>query len=53
MASIFTVNFPSLDFKENKRLGYRLPTKVILPQYLVSNPFFEAFFDAFDQFYDR
>lgn len=53
MASIFTINFPSIDYKENKRLGYRLPTKVILPQYLVSNPFFEDFFDAVDQVYDR
>ncbi len=53
MSSIFTTSFPSIDHRENQRLGYRYPIKVILPQYLVNNKLFEEFYDAVDEVYDK
>ena len=52
MASIFTMDYPSVDLKENRRLGYRLPIRAILPAYISSNPYFADFCDSIDTVFD-
>lgn len=45
------------DFQEDqalaKRLGYRLPRKILLPPYLAFNPFFSEWMDATDELFDQ
>lgn len=48
---IYTTDFQE-DQKLAKRLGYRLPRKILLPPYLSFNPFFSDWMDATDELFD-
>lgn len=48
---IYTTDFLE-DRKLAKRLGYRLPRKILLPPYLSFNPFFSEWLDATDELFD-
>lgn len=43
-----TIDLPSTDPIVNKRLGYRLPRSILLPPYLLMNPYFVEYTDSMD-----
>ena len=49
---IYTTDFHE-DQKLAKRLGFRLPRKILLPPYLAFNPFFSEWLDATDELFDQ
>lgn len=48
----YTLNVPSTNPVENKRLGYRTPRSILLPPYLASNPYFVEYMDAVDSVFE-
>lgn len=44
----YTLDQPSTDVKENKRLGYRIPRSVLLPPYLSQNPYYVDYAQSLD-----
>jgi hypothetical protein len=48
----YTLDQPSTDPAENKRLGYRTPRSILLPPYLAQNSYFTEFMDAIDYVFD-
>jgi hypothetical protein len=48
----YTLNPPTSDPDENKRLGYRTPRSILLPPYMATNPLFVDFMDAVDEVYE-
>lgn len=49
----YTQDPPTLTHKETIRKGYRLPRSILLPPYLMSNPFFIEWLDAMDELFDE
>ena len=49
---IYTVDLPSSDPVVNARLGYALPTSILLVPYLASNPYFVDYTKSIDEVYD-
>ena len=48
----YSLNTPSTNPVENKRLGYRTPRSILLPPYLASNPYFVEYMDAIDYVFE-
>jgi hypothetical protein len=48
----YTLNVPSTNPVENKRLGFRTPRSILLPPYLASNPYFVEYMDAIDSVFE-
>jgi hypothetical protein len=49
----YTVDVPSTNPVENKRLGYRTPRSILLPPYLAVNPYFVEYTDAIDAVFEQ
>lgn len=49
---IYTIDLPSTDPVVNSRLGYALPTSILLTPYLATNAYFVEYTDAIDEVYD-
>lgn len=45
----YDLDTPSDDHRENVRLGYRVPAAVLLPPYLMGNPYFLQYMEAVDE----
>jgi hypothetical protein len=48
----YTLDVPSTNPVENKRLGYRTPRSILLPPYMAQNPYFVEFMDAIDDVFE-
>lgn len=48
----YSLNPPSTDPAENKKLGYRTPRSILLPPYLSVNPYFTEFADSIDEVFE-
>ena len=48
----YTVDLPSTDPEVNKRMGYALPTSILLAPYLATNPYFVEFTHMVDEVFD-
>jgi hypothetical protein len=48
----YTLDPPSSEPAENKRLGYRTPRSILLPPYLAVNQYFVDFMDAIDEVFE-
>lgn len=46
---IYSLDTPSTDIAENKRLGYRVPRNVLLPPYLALTPYYTEYSDTIDE----
>lgn len=51
--STFVIDYPYLDMDKNRRLGYRLRIRSILPEYMKGTDFFNAFYDTIDEVFDK
>jgi hypothetical protein len=52
MTYTYTLDPPSSDPAENRRLGYRTPRSILLPPYFATNPLFVDFMDAIDEVFE-
>ena len=50
---IYTRDLPSSDPMTNQRLGYALPTSILLAPYLATNPYYVEYTDAIDEVFER
>ena len=50
--STFVIDYPYLDMDKNRRLGYRLRIRSILPEYMKGTDFFNAFYDTIDEVFE-
>jgi hypothetical protein len=48
----YTVDLPSTDPEVNKRMGYALPTSILLAPYLATNPYFVEYTQMIDEVFD-
>lgn len=52
MIYTYTVDLPHTDASKNRREYYRLPRSVLLPPYLLVNPYFVEYTDSIDEVFD-
>ena len=51
--STFTVDFPYTDINQNRRLGYKLPIEVIMPQYMKDSDLLRDLYECIDIVFDK
>ncbi|QBX06676.1 hypothetical protein H1O16_gp263 [Burkholderia phage BcepSaruman] len=49
----YQIDWPSTDYRENLRLGYRTPRSILCPPYLAINPYYVDYVNAIDNVFDE